>query len=114
MDLYLFYETFSDTYAGSVNQDSAVEFLRMLTKLHTCFHGISGENFQTMRRVDQRREDSGNAGNLYRISFNFNIEDASAQIEFNESSANEVNVIREDIARPDTTDDEPLFVLPQQ
>lgn len=114
MDLYLFYETFSDTYSGSVNQDSAIEFLRMLTKLHTCFHGVSGANFQTMRRVDHRREDSGNAGNLYRISFNFNIEDASAQKEFNENTVTEINVTREDILRPDTTNDEPLFILTTQ
>ncbi len=114
MDLYLFYETFSDTYAGSLNQDSALEFLRMLTKLHTCFHGVSGENFQTMRRVDQRREDSGDAGNLYRISFNFNIIDASAQAEFDKNEVSDIVLSREDIVKPDTTDEEPLFFLTTQ
>ncbi len=112
IDFYLFFETFSDTYQGSYNQAGAIDYLRLLTKLHTCFHGISGINFQTMRRVDTRREDSGGAGNLYRISFNCNLEDASAQKEFNENTVNDIVVLREDIERPSSTDEEPLFHLP--
>jgi hypothetical protein len=111
VDFYLFYETFSDTYMGSFNQASAIDYLRLLTKLHTCFHGVSGTNFQTMRRVDARREDSGGSGNLYRISFNCNVEDASAQKEFNENVVNEVKVTREAIPTA-PVDDKPLFHLP--
>ena len=114
IDIYLFFETFSDTYQGSYNQDSALNFLYLLTKLHTCFHGVSGANYQTMRRVDMRREDSGGAGNLYRISFNCNVIDASAQREFNENSVNEITVIQENIVRPGSTDEGPLFFLPKQ
>lgn len=113
IDFYLFFETFGDTYQGSYNQDSATEYLRLLTKLHTCFHGISGENHQTMRRVDMRREDSGGSGNLYRISFNCNLADASSQKEFNENTVNEITISDAPIERPPVVDDNPLFILPQ-
>lgn len=112
MDLYFFFETFSDTYIGSYNQSSATEYLRILTKLHTCFHGISGDNFQQMRRVDMRREDSGGAGNLYRISFNFNIEDASAKVEFDKNEVSDIEISDEPIERPPVKDEEPMFVVP--
>lgn len=112
VDLYLFFETFSDTYQGAYNQSSAITFLRLLTKLHTCFHGVSGTNYQTMRRVDMRREDSGGAGNLYRISFNFNATDASAQKEYDETEVNEIAIIREVVNRVPPIDPDPLFHLP--
>jgi hypothetical protein len=79
VDLYLFFETFSDTYATSYNQDRALDFLNTLTRLHALFHGKSGINYSAMRRVDMRREESGGAGNLYRISFQCLVTDYSAQ-----------------------------------
>lgn len=86
IDLYLFYETFSDTYVGSTNRDSALRFLDQLTRLHALFHGKSGRNFSAMRRTDMRREESGGAGNLYRISFQCLVTDYSAQHLFTEST----------------------------
>lgn len=97
IDFYLFYETFSDTYAGSVNQDSALNFLKQLTEIHKLFHGTSGANYSNMRRVDMKREDSGDAGNLYRISFNCMVDDMSAMQEFNDTEVNEVSILRENI-----------------
>ena len=69
VDLYLFYETFSDTYEGSLNQRSAVNFLDRLSELYALFHGKAGKHYSEMRRIDMSREESGGAGNLYRISF---------------------------------------------
>ncbi len=109
VDLYLFFETFGDTYQGSCNQGSATEYLSLLTKLHSCFHGVNGLHFQQMRRVDMRREDSGGSGNLYRISFNCNVEDVSAQVEFNENTVNEITVSDAPINRPVVSEDNPLF-----
>ncbi|WP_461632752.1 hypothetical protein [Labilibaculum euxinus] len=114
VDLYFFFETFSDTYIGSYNQASAIDYLRTLTDLHTAFHGTSGENFQTMRRVDMRREESGGAGNLYRISFVCNIEDASAQIESDKKTVNEIELSDEAYVRPPTTDADDFFVVPKK
>lgn len=85
VDMYLFYETLSDTYHGSYNKDRALDYLKILTRLHVLFHGRSGDNYSEMRRVDMRREESGNAGNLYRISFQCHITDYSAQVLYEET-----------------------------
>jgi len=85
IDMYLFYETFSDTYDDSMNQDNALEYLEQLSELHALFHGKPGNSFSEMRRVDMRREDSGGAGNLYRISFQCLINDTSAAVLFTET-----------------------------
>ncbi|HBL74234.1 MAG: hypothetical protein A2W90_17940 [Bacteroidetes bacterium GWF2_42_66] len=111
IDLYLFFETFSDTYQGSYNQASAINFLRLLTKLYTAFHGVSGTHFQTMRRVDMRREDSGGAGNLYRITFNCNVEDASAKREYDQTEVNEIVILKGKSPDP-APETEPLFHIP--
>ncbi|NCB67429.1 MAG: hypothetical protein EOM47_01100 [Bacteroidia bacterium] len=94
VDFYLFYETFSDTYLGSVNQDTATGFLNKLTELHKLFHATSGTNYFEMRRVGMNREDSGNAGNLYKISFQCIVDDMSAMTDTNEELVNEVDVER--------------------
>ena len=65
-----------------------------------------------MRRVGMRREDSGDAGNLYRISFNCNVEDASSQKEFDENIVNEIMIKREVFERPSINDGKQLFILP--
>ena len=99
IDLYLFFETFSDTYFGSYNQDRAMDFLNELTRLHALFHGKSGETYSSMRRVDMRREESGGAGNLYRISFQCLISDYSAKNLFVEieNPTTDVSIIKEGI-----------------
>lgn len=88
VDLRLFYETFSDTYDGSANQDKALAFLDRLTELHALFHGKSGQYFTEMRRIDMSREESGDAGNLYRISFECLVVDYSAKVLFTEADMN--------------------------
>lgn len=85
IDIYLFFETFSDTYFGSANKDRATDYLRTLTRLNALFHGKNGNNYSEMRRVDMQRIDSGDAGNLYRISFQCLVTDYSAQLLFNET-----------------------------
>lgn len=87
VDMYLFFETFSDSYSGSGNQGRALAFLESLTRLHALFHGKGGSTYAPMRRVDMRREESGGAGNLYRISFQCLVADYSAQTPFDETEA---------------------------
>lgn len=84
VDFYLFYETFADTYNGAFNQESALEFLHSMDELHTTFHGLSGKNFSAMRRIGFAPEDTGGAGNLYRISFSCIIQDTGAMKEMEE------------------------------
>ncbi len=112
IDMYLFYETFSDTYLGSYNQGRALDFLTELTGLNALFHGKSGENYSPMRKIDMRREDSGGAGNLYRISFECLITDYSAQhlfVEVQNENA-EVEICRGEISNS-RQDEEPVFDL---
>jgi len=97
IDLYLFYETFSDTAIGSINQDSALDFLKQLTELHKLFHGTAGDNYWEMRRVDMKREESGGAGNMYRISFQCMVDDMSAIPDISEQEVNEIDLSRGDI-----------------
>lgn len=85
VDMYLFYETFSDTYEGSYNQSGALTYLEKLTELHALFHGKKATTYSEMQRVDMQREDSGGAGNLYRISFACLVNDTSAANLFNEA-----------------------------
>jgi len=97
IDFYLFYETFSDTAIGSINQDSALDFLKQLTEIYKLFHGTSGDNYYSMRRVDMKREDSGSAGNLYRMSFQCMVDDMSAMPDITEQEVNEIDLSHGDI-----------------
>ena len=78
VDFYLYYETFSDTFKGSFNQDSALAFLGLMDEIHGNFHGTSGENYAAMRRVGFSAVDTGSAGNLYVVNFTCKIQDTSA------------------------------------
>ena len=75
IDFRLFYETFSDTCEGAEMQEEALSFLDLLTLLGMMLHGKSGKNFGTLRRTHVGREESGGAGNMYRISFECEIMD---------------------------------------
>ena len=78
VDVYLFYETFADTFRGNYNQASALDFLDMLTAIHKQLHGTQGEHFESMRRTDVRDVDTGSAQNLYRQSYSCIVNDTSA------------------------------------
>jgi len=97
IDFYLFYETFSDTYVGSINRDSAINYLKQLSEIHKLFHGTSGTNYSEMRRVDMKRVDSGGAGNLYRISFQCIVDDMSAMKQYNDTDVDEITIIRDGV-----------------
>jgi hypothetical protein len=100
IDLYLFYETFSDTYEGSSNQSSALKFLDRLTELYATFHGKSGAHYSEMRRTDTSRQESGNAGNLYRISFECLITDYGAKQLFNQVELPDRSIVLNDASIP--------------
>lgn len=108
LDIYLYFETFADTFGGSYNQDTALEFLDTINKLYALFHGRKGTNYSTMRRVDMRRVDSGGAGNLYRLSMQFKVVDYSAQVLWEEGNFTDIEVEAGFISKP-LPDDEPLY-----
>lgn len=78
IDCYLFYETFSEIFHGSFNQDDAIQFLKLLNFINGRFHGSSGSNYNSMRKVGFNPEDTGGAGCLYKIVFECIIRDESA------------------------------------
>ncbi|WP_291587805.1 hypothetical protein [Bacteroides sp.] len=77
VDIHIFYETFCDSYEGAVMQDEALTYMDLLLLIGLMFHGRSGTYFHQMRRTGTMREESGGAGNLYRISFETNITEFS-------------------------------------
>lgn len=79
VDLYVFWETFADTYDGAVMQTEALDYLNLLTVLNALLHGYTGEYFSTMRKTGFQRMSSGGAGNLYRASFECSARDYSGQ-----------------------------------
>ena len=94
VDVYLFYETFADTYKGSWNQDEALGFLEIFDGLFAALHGSSGENFSSMRRINFTPVDTGNSGNLYLQTFACELIDYSAQKAFEEGGFSDLEVER--------------------
>lgn len=77
VDIYVYYETFADTYQGAKMQNEALEFLDLLLMVGLMFHGRSGEHFHQMRRSGTYRQESGGSGNLYRLQFQTNVSEFS-------------------------------------
>ncbi|MEH0007574.1 MAG: hypothetical protein V6Z82_02495 [Flavobacteriales bacterium] len=105
VDCYLFYETFSDTFEGSYNQQGALAFIETLDHIHALFHGSQGENYSSMRRIAFAPVDTGNAGNLYQVSFSCLLQDYSAMKTFVDGHVEALDIKR------GTTENEPKFRL---
>jgi hypothetical protein len=109
IDLRLFYETFSDSFDGSYNQAGALEFLDRLTELYALFHGKHGQHYSEMRRTDMSREESGGAGNLYRISFECLVSDYAAKLLFDEVQVPNREVQPENLPPLSPPPSEPMY-----
>lgn len=92
VDVFVFYETFLDTFKGAYNQKDALDFLDIMDQVNQIFHGSSGENYSSMRRVSYSPVDTGGAGNLWNITYNCNVIDYSAQKETGEGGFKDVEV----------------------
>lgn len=82
VDVFLFWETFADTYREAYNQAAALQFLDTIDALNKLLHGSSGEQYSSMRRVSFSPLDTGGAGNLYSVTYNCELVDYSAQPEY--------------------------------
>lgn len=82
IDVFLFYETFADTYRGSWNQDTALSYLDHIDNINQVLHGSSGNSYTSMSRVSFSPVDTGGAGNLYSITYKCNSIDYSAATEY--------------------------------
>lgn len=84
VDVFVFYETFLDTFKGAYNQNDALAFLDIMDEINKLFHGSSGENYSSMRRVSFSPIDTGGAGNLWNITYTCTLIDYSAQTKWEE------------------------------
>ena len=92
--MYVFYETFLDTFDNAYNQDDALDFLELLTALQEHFHGSSGTHYSEMSRTGLQPIDTGSAGNLYLITFSCGMIDTAAAVTNAAVKPNDVTVDR--------------------
>lgn len=92
IDVFIYYETFLDTYSDAYNQSDALAFLNLMDSLNKLFHGSSGENYSSMRRVSFSPVDTGGAGNLWSITYNAVLMDYSATDNYEEGGFDDVAV----------------------
>lgn len=69
VDVYVFHESFLDTFQGAYNQNDALYYMLLMDKVNVKLHGKDGETHKNMERIGFDRMESGGAGTLYKISF---------------------------------------------
>jgi len=79
VDIYYYYETFYDTARNAKKQTKALDFLKLLSKINSVFHGVSGEYFEDMRRVGFTPVETGTANILYLQRYECVMTDESAR-----------------------------------
>lgn len=112
VEVYLFYETFADTYKDSVNQDSALAFIDLMGGIYAKLQGTSGDSYNSMRRVGFSPVDTGGAGNLYQMIFECELVDLSAKVAYEEAETTELDIERHPQPVPTVTNDNPMFQIP--
>lgn len=90
--MYLFYETFLDTFDGAYNQEDALDYLALLSELQACFHDSNGCHYDEMTRTGLQPIDTGAAGNLYLITFSCGLIDTAAEAVEDAAIPNNVEV----------------------
>lgn len=78
VDVFLFYETFADTYSGNINQDDALEFLDLMDAINRTLHGSQGTHYSSMSRKSFSPVDTGGSANLYMMTYECLLVDYSA------------------------------------
>ena len=96
--MYVFYETFLDTFEGAYNQEDALKYLDLLTVLQKAFHGSSGTNYAEMSRTGLQPIDTGSAGNLYLLTFSCQVVDTAATPCDEDVTPGDLNVERFDLS----------------
>lgn len=86
IDCFYFYESFTNSFNGSFNQDQAIRFLKVMDFINSRFHATSGTNYNSMRKIGFNPEDTGGTGNLYKIVFECIIRDDSASEELEDGT----------------------------
>jgi len=95
VDVFLFYETFADTYIGAFNQGDALQYLSLLKAINKELHASTGLHYSSMRRVGFSPVDTGDAGNLYSANYQCKFIDKSAVEEFETGNFSDVTITPE-------------------
>lgn len=98
VDVYVFYESFLDTFEGAYNKDAALGFLDIFDGINKTLHGSDGDNYTSMRRIAFSPIDTGNSGNLYLATYSCELFDISAQPTWVDAGAEEMIIERFTIA----------------
>lgn len=93
VDVYYYYETFADTARASKKQPVALDFLKLISKINTCFHGVNGTIFKEMRRVGFSPVETGTSNLLYVQRYTCYMIDDAAKILSDTVKVDEVNII---------------------
>lgn len=99
VDVFVFYETFLDTYKGAYNQKDALAFLDIMDSINQTLHGSSGENYSSMRRIAFSPVDTGGSGNLWSITYETALVDYSAVKKYIDVEIDGVELERGDISK---------------
>lgn len=111
VDMYLFYETFADTYNGSWNQDDALDFLDNIGNLHRVFHGSAGATYSNMRRIGMSSVDTGTAQNLYLQPFSCEVIDYGASKEYDTADIEDIEITQAAPAPEEPEEPEPPYFI---
>lgn len=101
VDVYYYYETLADTYKGSRNQNKALSFLDMISKIHQTFHSTSGQNYSEMRRLGFAPIETGTGNLLYVIKFECMISDDSALVIDDSTNVNDIQFSKKTFTEED-------------
>ena len=58
--VHLAFATLADSHAGSINQNSSLEFISLLKKVHALLQAKHGEHFSSMNRINLKRVPTAN------------------------------------------------------
>lgn len=92
VDVFIFWETFLDTFKGAYNQDEALEYLDTIDQVNKLLHASSGTNYSNMKRVSFSPVDTMGAGNLFNVTYSCTLIDYSAADEVEEGTFADVEV----------------------
>lgn len=93
VDVFLFYETFLDTFKGAYNQDEALAFLDNIDLINKALQGSSGTHYTNMKRVSFSPVDTGGSGNLYTITYTCECMDYSAVDNYEDGTFADLTII---------------------
>lgn len=92
VDVFLFFETFADTYRGSWNQATALAYLDTIDEINKLLHGSGGNHHTSMSRIAFSPVDTGGAGNLYSITYECSVMDYSAAEVYENGTFADLNI----------------------